>query len=334
MHSAPVLVLAWRRPDFTAALLERLGAHRPRRLFLACDGWDADAPEELVAAVRATREVLDRDPGWPCTVERRYADRNLGLRAGVSSAIDWFLEEVEEGIILEDDCLPHAEFLPYCEELLARYRDDDRVMCISGDNSSGTVLAGSDSYGFIRWPLIWGWATWRRAWRRYDHDLERVAALDRAAWERLLPDPVERRVWLERLMMMRSQEPCDTWDFVWALSVLADGGLCALPRVNLVTNVGFGPGATHTLGAPAPSAAPTGSILPLRHPDDAALDAAADRMVFDRALGGEAERRRFAWERTLRGRSRLALHRAVAARIPAGLRARLPHRAAPPWRRG
>jgi hypothetical protein len=330
--SVPVLVLAWRRPDLTERVLEAVAAYRPARLFLACDGWGDDAPDELVEAVRATRAVLDREPGWPCTVERRYADRNLGLRTAVSGALDWFLASCGEGAILEDDCLPHADFLPYCEELLARYRDDPRVMCISGDNSSGTPVSDGSSYAFIRWPLIWGWATWQRAWMQYDHDLARVAVLDDSAWAAVVPDADERRVWRERLATMRGPGALDTWDFVWTLSVLAAGGRCVLPASNLVTNLGFGVGATHTVTGPARRLHPVASILPIRHPDEVHLDETASRRVFDVALDGAGERRRFAWERTLRGRLRRAAHRTVGRAVPRVLRRRRPGTPAP-WLR-
>jgi hypothetical protein len=124
VSSVPILVLAWRRPELTERLLEAISVWQPERLFLACDGWDPDAPAALVADVQATRAVLDRQPAWDCEVQRLYADHNLGLRTAVSEAIDWFFAHCEEGIILEDDCIPSPEFLPYCADLLERYRHD------------------------------------------------------------------------------------------------------------------------------------------------------------------------------------------------------------------
>lgn len=334
MSSTPVLLLAWRRPDLTERALAAIATHRPERLFLACDGWDEDSPPEVIEAIRATRAVLDRVPDWPCVVERRYADRNLGSRFAVSGALDWFFAHCPEGIVLEDDCLPHPEFFAYCSELLERYRDDTRIMCISGDNSSGTSIADGSSYGFVRWPLIWGWATWRRAWNRFDHDLGRVAIIPSERWHDVLPDPEERRVWAERMSAMLRSGRTDIWDFVWSLSVIADGGLCVLPASNLVTNIGVGPGATHTETGSASTGAPTAPILPLRHPAAVRLDEAASRRVFDVALDGAGERRRFAWERTLRGRLRLAAHRVLVPILPRSFVTRVRGRGnVPPWLR-
>lgn len=327
MSSVPVLILAWRRPDLTRRVLEAVSVWQPERLFLACDGWADDAPENLVADVQATRAVLDRGPDWPCEVRRRYAHGNLGLRTAVSEAVDWFFEHCEEGIILEDDCIPSPDFLPYCAELLERYRADGRVVCISGDGSSRSLETATSSYVFIRYPLVWGWATWRRAWALYDHDLSRAAALDDDAWADRLPDPVERRVWRERLESLRRSGSPNSWAYVWSLTAIAERGLCSMPSVNLVTNAGAGPGATHTTGDGPRHSAPTQPILPLVHPEVVALDAEASRGVFDTALGGSDERRRSEWERSPQGRVRVILYRLVTSRLPRRLR----RRGRPPW---
>lgn len=123
---------------------------KPDRIFLACDGPNPNRPGED-ALVLATREAMERSVTWECRIERRYAERNQGCRAGVRSAIDWFFEQVDEGIILEDDCVPHPDFFPYCAHLLNRNRDNPTVMHISGDNSTSVDWQGDDSYRFVRW---------------------------------------------------------------------------------------------------------------------------------------------------------------------------------------
>jgi hypothetical protein len=329
----PVLILAWRRPELVEQVLAAVAQWQPRRLFLACDGWNSDASPELVSRIQATRAVLDREPGWPCEVQRRYAEGNRGLRAGVVGALDWFFAANPEGIVLEDDCIPSPEFGSYCAELLERYRDDPRVMCISGDGSSGIAPSGTASYSFIRYPLIWGWATWRRAWSHYDRDLEMLAALDGSDWGSLFPDITERRVWRERFEALRGPTPVDTWDLVWALSLLLNAGLSVHPRANLISNIGFGADATHTTTAAPRASVPTSPILPLRHPDVIEEDEIASRRIFDAALGGSEERRRFVWERTIRGRVRLWIHHALVPRLPTRV-VRLGRRAVSrqPWR--
>ena len=285
----PVLLLTFNRPDTTVQVLEALRAARPTRLFVASDGPRPHVPTDP-ERVAATRALIDQMVDWPCCVDYLYSDTNQGCRIGVSSAVSWFFEHVEEGIILEDDCVPHPGFFGYCTELLERYRDDNRIMNIAGDNSVGLTLTDTAaSYCFTRQPLIWGWATWRRAWQHYDGDLDGWLSVrsDPARLEQLWQDPIERR-WqatnLERLV--RTGQP-DSWAYRWSFTVALRDGLSITPAVNLIRNVGFGPEATHTLSSHNPRAnVPTNSILPLHHPQDVTPDRAVERQIFDRVHGG------------------------------------------------
>jgi hypothetical protein len=317
----PVLLITFRRPEPTAEVVGALRAARPSRLFVAGDGPRAGRPDDA-EGVAATRDVIAREVDWPVELRTRFHEHNLGCRRGVVDAIDWFLSEVEEGIVLEDDCVPHPDFFGFCAELLERYRDDERVWSIAGSNAAAVPLAGDASYGFVRTPQVWGWATWRRAWARYDRDL--------AAWarvrgtpevERLLPDPIERSADVAVFDRMLDEGEPDTWDYQWFASLVVAEGLCVLPRTNLVANVGFGPDATHTVRANRRAMAPTGPILPLVHPERVVRDPDADRELFDRLRGG-AKLREIARRRTLIGRLEglVALPRRVAGRALRALR--------------
>jgi hypothetical protein len=284
------LLIAWRRPHHTRRVLDALRVVRPERLFVAVDGPDEDARPGESAAVAATIDVIESSVDWPCTVSRRYSPSNQGCREGVSSAIDWFFGEAEEGVILEDDCVPHPEFFRFTAELLRRYRDDARVMSIAGDNSAGLRSSRSSSYTFVRYPQIWGWATWRRAWQRYDRDLAGYArARASGDWRRMVPDPAER-AYFERVLdgILDAGTP-DTWDYQWVATLLQHGGLSVHPRVNLVSNIGFGPEAVHTTNTQHRRAdVPTESILPLGHPLRVRLDRSASRFVFSTTQSRQA----------------------------------------------
>ena len=285
----PVLLLTFNRPETTVHVLEAIRAARPTRLFVASDGPRPRVATDL-ERVAATRVLVDEMVDWTCRVEHLYSDANQGCRVGVSSAISWFFEHVEEGIILEDDCVPHPDFFGYCTELLERYRDDDRVMNIAGDNSVDlTPTDTTASYCFARQPLIWGWATWRRAWQHYDGDLNGWLSVrsDPARLGQLWQDPIERR-WqaanLERLV--RTGKP-DSWAYRWSFTVAIRGGLSVTPAVNLIKNVGFGPDATHTLSSRNPRACiPTKPILPLHHTRDVTPDFAVESRIFNLVHGG------------------------------------------------
>jgi hypothetical protein len=282
---SPVLILSFNRPDTTQRVVEAVKAAKPSAVYLFSDG-----PRESVLAdrdlVRETRQVLDQAFGNGPSIHRRYNETNNGLFAGVSGAVDWFFSEVTEGIILEDDCVPHQDFFGYCDELLERYRGDERVWCISGDNSLGLPVSGGYSYGFIRDPLIWGWATWRRAWQHFDRDFSQWPLIRKTSREReLYPDRVERKI--RRGVFDSYAKGIDAWGFKWKLTVQVHNGLTAVPRVNLVSNIGWGrPDATHTTGTSLRAAHPVFPILPLHHPPSVALDRAADReFVESRGLG-------------------------------------------------
>src|SRR5262249_20722231 len=158
----PVLFLIFNRPNTTARVMEAIRTAGPGRLYVAADGpRDGNADEaKRCAEVRRIATQVD----WPCEVQTLFRERNLGCRQAVSSAITWFFEQEQEGIILEDDCLPSPSFFPYCAELLARFRNDERIMCITGCNFQQDMKGYPYSYYFSKYHHVWGWATWRRAW--------------------------------------------------------------------------------------------------------------------------------------------------------------------------
>src|SRR3954453_1153033 len=172
MASAPngletaVALLLFRRPEETARVFERIREARPRKLFLVADG-PRPGNEEDAQGCEQARAVVER-VDWPCDVVRDFADENLGLKKRIPRGLHRVFGEAPEAIILEDDCLPHPSFFRYCAELLERYRDDERVMMISGDNFQGGRRRTPDSYYFSRYVHSWGWATWRRAWQHFD----------------------------------------------------------------------------------------------------------------------------------------------------------------------
>src|SRR5687767_13684909 len=166
LRRTPVALLVFNRPQATARVFEAVARARPPRLLVVADGPRADRPDdgELCHQTRAIIERVD----WPCEVMKDYSDTNLGCRKRVSSGLDWVFSNVADAIILEDDCLPEPSFFPFCEELLERYRDDERVAMIRAGNFLEGRRVASTSYYFSRWFHIWGWATWARAWKHND----------------------------------------------------------------------------------------------------------------------------------------------------------------------
>ena len=280
---APVLLIAFNRPERLKAQVGRLRAVKPRRLFVAVDGPRPDRPDEADAVAQTRAAVVAVD--WPCDLKTRFLTVNRGCRFAPPEAISWFLDAAGEGIVLEDDCAPTVDFLRFASELLRRYRDEPRVGMISGDNFYGHQSDPFASYRFSRHVHIWGWATWQRAWRAYDGTLARYHETVEAILHAPRPDKF-RRYW--RKYLRGVIENPTTWDIQWCVAMAANGWLSVTPRANLVSNVGHEAGALHTGGFvyDLPHFVATGGLeFPLVHPPRVAADDAADRRHANRSAG-------------------------------------------------
>ena len=241
---------------------------KPSRLYVAADGpRDRDGEAMLCQKARDIATEIN----WPCELFTQFREDNVGCRIAVSSAIDWFFQHEEEGIILEDDCLPTPSFFRFCDELLARYREEAQVMVICGSCFTDSTFDREESYYFSYYADMWGWATWRRAWLLYDRNLSRWPAFKR---EKKLRSIVRNARWLESAWAdffdRTAAFEIDTWDFQWIYTVMEQRGLVCYPVRNLVSNLGFGESATHTKGQAGsdPLASRHGHVLsfPLKHP--------------------------------------------------------------------
>jgi len=288
LHTA-VLFLVFNRPGTTAKVFEAIREAQPPRLYIAADGPREGRVDEVehVSRVRAIATEVD----WPCDVKTLFREKNLGCKYAVSGAISWFFEQEQQGIILEDDCLPHPDFFPFCETLLNRFRDDERVSVITGNNFQNGRRHGEASYYFSKYNHCWGWASWRRAWRHYRGDLQFWPEYNTSDdWRRHIPDKVERRYW-EKIFDSTHAGETNSWAYPWIASVWYCGGLTATPNVNLVSNIGFGPNSTHTKSAGSPLAeVATSAIGDLSHPRVIIHNQVADDYVFDNVFDGRTQR--------------------------------------------
>ena len=265
----PLLFLVFNRPDTTAEVLKAIQAQRPERLYVACDGPRDGRPDER-EAVHRVRQMIAEAVDWPCNLQTLYRDTNLGCKKAVSSALDWFFENEEAGIILEDDCLPHPDFWRFCGELLDKYADDERVFMISGDNFQEGKRVSDDSYYVSALTHIWGWAAWRRSWQKVDLDLSGYDEwVQRGGLKRLFGPGRWERAWKRTFERYRKGR-YNTWDYPFLFAAWKHDQYALLPSVNLVSNIGFGhQGATHTATDVyhRQSRIPTAPIgFPLQHP--------------------------------------------------------------------
>ena len=267
MYNTPILFIIFANPDTTAQVFERIRQIRPVKLYVAADASRPEKQGELQRSIE-TRNIINR-VDWECEVKTLFQDENLGPKIAVSTAITWFFEHEEQGVILEHDCLPDLSFFPYCEELLEKYKDDTRIGHISGNNFLPGIIENGLSYDFSSCVQIWGWASWRRVWKNYDVNFrfwdehkEKRSFLFCNKWEEIyfssfIPDVIHNR------------NNINTWDTQYWFTLHLQNQLAIYPAVNLVTNIGLGdPNALHTSKKKEKHSIPASNInFPLKHPN-------------------------------------------------------------------
>ena len=277
----PVVFLIFKRPETTQRVFSEIARAKPKKLFIIADGPQRGNSQQEKAC-RATRAIVEKID-WDCEVFRNYAEVNMGLDARAYSGFDWVFEKVDRAIIFEDDTLPHPTLFRFHEELLSRYADNPRILSISGPNYKPFSI--QDSYYFSSYFTMWGWSTWRRAWRGFDRDMKEWPSFRSGGW---LAEKMKSRLkamYYGRMLDLAFEKKTN-WDYRWLFYVLRQEGLCITPKVNLVSNIGFGGGSTNTwsessIWAEKPLEA---MAFPLKHPASIArnweMDAEDDRIKF------------------------------------------------------
>jgi hypothetical protein len=282
--AVPVAFFIFNRPIPTQRVFDEIRKLRPAILLITADGPRHEADVPLVEATRKIVANID----WPCDVRQNYANKNLGVRRCMYTGIDWVFSQFEQAILLEDDCLPDPTFFPYCTELLKRYRDDERIIMISGDNMLPGRRWNPDSYYFTVMTHIWGWATWRRAWQHYNAAMpDWIADLDAGFPGDFVPDANAGRFY-SKMMHDTYTGNLNAWGLAWMYTAWKRRALSIAPAVNLISNIGFGPDATHTRKADPFAELPIEPMpFPLVHPKNIVANTEADIEFFKLAVKGE-----------------------------------------------
>jgi hypothetical protein len=279
----PVLFLIFNRPDLTEQVFATIREAKPAKLFVAADGARENKEGEAELCIQTRSVVLDHID-WDCEVHTLLRDKNLGCKVAVSSAINWFFDNVEEGIVLEDDTLPSQSFFTFCEEMLSKYRDSEEVTSICALNFLGEYSNGTDSYFFSKIIGIWGWASWKRVWKNYDVGID--------SWKynktkKVISDHLGEKQWYKQfypIFETMYAGKFDTWDFQWIYTQILMGGMSIIPSTNLIKNLGFGVNASHTNNADSPLALlKIDSIaFPIKHPTIVQADKYYDTYYFSK----------------------------------------------------
>jgi len=268
--NTPVTLIIFNRPDHTEKVFAEIAKARPSKLFVIADGPRPDHPVD-VERCAAARGIIDR-VDWDCEVFKNYSDINLGCGVRPATGISWVFEKVDKSIILEDDIFPHSTFFRFCEELLGRYQDDERVMMIAGMKTrlgEKGMLFSQYSYGFSRAINQVGWATWRRAWQHYDFEINMWPKLRDSSWILgITGNPISVEFYKKLFdQTANSKGVLDYWDYQWLFTCWAQNGLCIVPNTNLTINIGFDERATHSKVSPQGMPSSLEEMhFPLSHP--------------------------------------------------------------------
>lgn len=283
----PVAFLIFNRPHTTEKVFAEIAKAKPPKILVIADGPRADHPDDAEKCT-ATRAIIDR-VDWDCEVLKDYSNVNLGCKRRISTGLDWVFETIEEAIILEDDCLPDPTFFRFCEELLEKYRDDKRIAMISGDNFQFGKRRTASSYYFSRYAHIWGWASWRRAWKNYDVNMKLWPEIrDGGYLQDCLEDTKIIRYW-KKIFENVYHNKIDTWDYQWLFTCWLQGMLTILPNYNLISNIGFTPEATHKSDLNTYDNMKIGSMtFPILHPPFILRDSIADSITEKNMFSGQS----------------------------------------------
>jgi hypothetical protein len=239
-----VLFLVFNRLDTTKKVFEAIKKAKPPRLYVAADGERASKEGEA-KKVKAVRDYIMLNIDWDCKVKTLFRKENLGCKYALSGAITWFFENEEKGIILEDDCLPSQSFFWFCEELLEKYKNNDSVYLVSGDSRGPEFINMQEDYGFCKYPMIWGWASWAKVWKTYDAEIQDWPKLKKSLIQSVSTSISTHRFW-EGIFEKMYHQQIDTWDYQLCYLLLKNKAKCIVPRLNLISNIGFGSDSTHT----------------------------------------------------------------------------------------
>lgn len=238
--TTPVLLIIYNRPKVTKKQLYSLSKINLKNFYVFCDGPSNVNEEKLVLE---TRELIN-NLTWKTNLKTNFQEKNLGCKNGVETALDWFFDNVEFGIILEDDCIPNKDFFKFTSDLLTRYKDDNRISIITGFNAGISLKNYSYSYYFSMYGGVWGWASWSNRWKEYRNQDIKKLFNNKELISSLIKKGISK-TYLKYVGLTMSGK-LDTWDYLWSFYNMSQNRLSIIPQKNLIRNIGFGHNATHT----------------------------------------------------------------------------------------
>jgi len=264
----PISFHVFNRPHLTQKTFEVIKSLQPKVLFVTADCPRPDHPDDVEKCAN-TRRIIEQNIDWQCDLYRNFSEINKGSYKSTSEGLSWVFDHVDEAIILEDDCLPHKSFFRFCRELLERYREDDRIALISGNNFLPDMKGYDHSYYFSRYTHMWGWATWKRTWDMVDLEMKDWLEFRKnMGLKNIFQKKVQINYWDKIFDSMSNAQSKQHWDYKLLLYSFMNNTLTILPRVNLVSNIGAGADGTNNKKSTLQNNIPAKNIdFPLKHPD-------------------------------------------------------------------
>jgi hypothetical protein len=284
MHKvkSSILFLIFNRPKETQVVFNSIRLARPRKLYVAADGPRSNEKDYVTCS--KTRDILSQID-WDCELITLFREQNLGCGIAVSSAISWFFEQEEEGIVLEDDCAPTNDFFRFCDLMLDRYREDNRVGHICGCNFQDGIWRGDGDYYYSNLTNVWGWASWRRVWLKYDFNMTHLEVAKESGFLFKISNRRNFREFVYKNFKRTKDGHIDTWDYQYFYSNLINGYLSIIPNNNMISNIGFGREATHTRDVKSPYA--NLKVFPIKGSVNSPLMFVSNMKADDYSLGNE-----------------------------------------------
>lgn len=278
MFTSPILLITFNRPDHVRQVLNEIRKQQPKQLYVCQDGARAGNALDI-ERVQQVRDVINELVDWSCELHTLYQEKNLGCGPGPAAGISWFFEQVDMGIIIEDDAVPHPDFFEYAATLLEKYKDDESIRAIGSMKLYDDTFGNGSYYFSMMNRTLCAWATWRRAWKYFDYDMKQYSTKDlKKAMKRYGATLLEREYWQERLEEIHKD--ClggSSWDQQFWMTIWLTGGKGICPNSNLSTNIGFDEMGTHTTDANnVGSCRALESILPITEPTNTHIQRHAD----------------------------------------------------------
>ncbi|MEM4181815.1 MAG: hypothetical protein QXX68_01520 [Candidatus Pacearchaeota archaeon] len=239
--TTPVLFLIFNRLETTKKVFGEIRKAKPTKLYIAADGPRNEEEKKKTDAVR--KYVLSHID-WPCKVKTLFREKNLGCRIASNKAISWVLNLEDRCMVLEDDTIPSKTYFRFMQEILEYYKNNEKIMSVGGVNFLKRVNI-SESYFFSKVHTS-GTGIWRRSWQKQDLDVKRYLEIEKSnELYKYIPNIIERVLWKKRVKDMLSRK-VDSWGYAFQIAHFINRGLCVIPKVNLIKNIGFDEEATHT----------------------------------------------------------------------------------------